>query len=312
MPYLERVSAFVPESSMTVRELCGLLHMTDGQHRLLTRFLGLDRIAVADNLELPDMLIAACEGVLAGIDRDQVGFLIHAHTMQHVAVAHPHLLTELRRRLGLPNASAFSLSHINCVAGLYGLHLARYLLAGAPPGVKILIVTGDRAPAHQARLIPDTTIQGDGAAACLVGHGPRGHRVLGRALRVLGRFYQCLDCPESLMNEYRLIYGDALAGVMREAADAAGCDPADISLVLPHNVNRLSWGRISRKAGIPAARVYLDNLPKFGHCYSSDPFINLMTARSSGLVKPGELVMLATAGMGAAFAATVLELGEED
>lgn len=310
MTYLERVGAFVPESSVSVHELCEPLELSASQERLFTRFLGLDRIAVATDLDLADMLTSAGEEALAGVDRDSVRYLIHAHTMQHVTVAQPRLLDEVRGRLGLRNASVFGMSHMNCVVGLHALQLARFLLAEAQPADKVLVVTGDKVFAHEGRLIPDITIQGDAAAACLIGQDPRGDRILGRALDVLGRFYECLDCSEPLQVEYKRIYIDRLSKVMSEAIDDAGCEPRDISMLLPHNVNGLSWKRILRNVGIPDDRVYLDNVSKFGHCYSSDPFINLATARDSGRVKSGNLVLLATAGLGAAFAATVVEIGE--
>lgn len=295
---------------MSVKELSESLHLTSSQERFFTRFLGLDQIAVAEDLDLADMLTSAGEEALRGVDRDSVRYLIHAHTMQHVTVARPRLADEVRDRLELRNASAFSMSHINCVAGLYALQIAQSLLAGTGSEDKVLVITGDRVLAHEGRLIPDITIQGDAAAACLVGRDPGGDRVLGRAINVVGRFYQCLDCPEALQTEYRQIYPDRLSEAISEAIDDAGCQPTDISMVLPHNVNRLSWKRIANSVGIPEGRVYLDNVPKFGHCYSSDPFINFAVARDSGQVKSGDIVLLTTAGLGATFGATVVEIGE--
>lgn len=309
-PYLERVGAFVPESTMSVKELSGSLDLTSTQQRFFTRFLGLDRVAVATGLGLADMLTSAAEDALTGVDRDSVRFLVHAHTMQHVSVSEPKILDDVRQRLGLRNASVFSLSHMNCVVGLYALQIARFLLAGAAPEDRVLVVTGDKVLTHQARLIPDITIQGDGAAACLVGQDSRGDRVLGRAFTVLGRFYQGIDCSPPLQLEYKQIYVESLSRVMTEALENAGRDAMDISLILPHNVNQLSWKRISELIGIPRDRVYLENVAKFGHCYSSDPFINLAVARKQGLVKSGDLVLMATAGLGASFAATVVEIGK--
>lgn len=310
MCYLERVAAFVPESTVPVRKLGELLGLSRGDLRMFTRFLGLDQVAVADGLELGDMLTAAGEAALRGTDRDLVSHLIHAHTMQHAAVTRPHLLEEVRQRLGLRHASAFAMSHLNCVVGLYALQVARALLAGAPAGEKVLILIGDKALADQARLIPDTTIQGDAAAACLVGQDPRGDRILGSALRVDGRFYQCLDCPAELLREYRQLYPGSLIQAMRAAMKNASTDPADISMILPHNVNTWSWKQISMIAGIPDGQVYLENVPRIGHCGGCDPFINLATARDNGDVASGDRVVLAAAGLGAAFAATVIEMGE--
>jgi 3-oxoacyl-[acyl-carrier-protein] synthase-3 len=310
MIYIERAAAYLPPATVTVREMSGELGLTPAQLRVLTRFLGLDRVAVAQDLELADMLCAAGQDALEGVDRDSVRYLIHAHTVQQVAPGRTGLLDEVRSRLGLRGASALSLSHLNCVAGLHALDVARALLAGASPADRVLVLVGDKAIDHQSRLIPDTTVQGDAAAACLVSAGPGGDRVAGRALKVVGRFYQGLSGPPELLDEYKKIYLDCLSDVMREAIEDAKCVPADISLVLPGNVNQLGWKRMLEKVGLPAGRVYLDNVSRTGHCYSSDPFINLVTARADGRLQAGQLVLLATAGLGATFAATVIEIGE--
>ncbi|MET8995651.1 ketoacyl-ACP synthase III family protein [Amycolatopsis sp. Hca4] len=309
-PRLERVASFVPETSLPVADLAGPLGLDATQLRFFTRFLGLDRVAVADGLELADLLTGAGERVLAGTDRDSVRFLVHAHTMQHVAVATPGLLEDVRTRLRLHRATAFSLSHLNCVVGLHALHVARSLLATAAPGDRVLVLTGDKVLMHEARLIRDTTIQGDGAAAVLLGPDPRGDRVLGRALTVLGEFYRGIDCDEALQLQYKHVYPDALAQVMQDALDDARAEAADIAAILPHNVNKLSWKRITGTLGVPRDRVFLDNVGKYAHCYSSDPFINLAAARADGRVDPGDLVLLASAGLGATFAAAVVEIGE--
>lgn len=310
MVYLERVGTFLPQDSVSVRELSGPLGLTEGQVLLFSRILGLNRIAVAPDLDLADLLTAAGEDALGDTDRDEVRYLLHAHTMQHTGPPSRHLLENVRLKLGLRNASVVSLSHLNCVMGLHALQIARYLLHGAPPQHKALIVTGDKILSHRLRLIPDTTLLGEAAAGAVVGTDPRGDRVIGRALTVHGRFYQCLDCPEPLRAEYKQLYVELLGQAMAAAIEDAGCDPASIAAVLPHNVNRLSWKKICAALGVPADRVYLDNVPRLGHCYTSDPFINLAAARGGGRVAAGDLVLMVGAGMGAAFAATVMQLGE--
>lgn len=310
MVYLERVGTFLPQDSVSVRELSGPLGLTEGQVLLFSRILGLNRIAVAPDLDLADLLTAAGEDALGDTDRDEVRYLLHAHTMQHTGPPSRHLLENVRLKLGLRNASVVSLSHLNCVMGLHALQIARYLLHGAPPQHKALIVTGDKILSHRLRLIPDTTLLGEAAAGAVVGTDPRGDRVVGRALTVHGRFYQCLDCPEPLRAEYKQLYVELLGQAMAAAIEDAGCDPASIAAVLPHNVNRLSWKKICAALGVPADRVYLDNVPRLGHCYTSDPFINLAAARGGGRVAAGDLVLMVGAGMGAAFAATVMQLGE--
>ena len=114
--------------------------------------------------------------------------------------------------------------------------------------------------------------------------------------------------PE-LQGRYHESYVPALASVMRDAVQDAGLAIEDVSLVLPHNVNRFSWSETARLLGIPLARIYLDNIPRMGHCFAADPFVNLATARAEGATKPGDTVLLASAGQGGTFAAAVVRIG---
>jgi 3-oxoacyl-[acyl-carrier-protein] synthase III len=82
---------------------------------------------------------------------------------------------------------------------------------------------------------------------------------------------------------------------------------ADISLILPHNVNALSWQRLGRRIGFPADRVLLSNVPVTGHAFCADAFINYTTAADRGLLRPGSRYLLAAAGLGATFSAMVVE-----
>lgn len=309
-PRLERVAAFVPNTTVSVPELSEPLGLDRTQVRFFTRLLGLDRIAVAGDLDLADMLVEAGERALGDTDRDAVRFVVHGHTTQHVASPSRAMLDGVRRRLGLRDASVFGMSHVNCVVGLHGLRVARHLLHGVDHRHKVLVLTGDKILIPRVRLIPDTTILGDAAGACLVGHDPAGDRPLGHALNVLGRFYQCVECPPHLWADYKQAYVEGLAMAMLEAIKDARCDPGEITAVLPHNVNRLTWKRVCGNLGIPPDRIYLDNIPKYGHCYGSDPFINLSSARAAGRIGAGDIVLLTAAGLGAAFAATVVEIGE--
>jgi 3-oxoacyl-[acyl-carrier-protein] synthase III len=307
--YLERLGAFVPDTTVSVEHLGGLVGLTASQIHFYTRFLGLDQIATAPGVDLADMLSAAGGQALHGVDRGDVRFLLHAHTGQHAAPPSWHLLEQVRSSLGLRNASALGVSHQNCVIGLYAFQLARYLLYDAQPQEKALIVIGEKVLGPSSYLIPDTTVMGEAAAAYLVGRSPGGDRIIGQATRILGRFYQGLGGSDDLKAEYKTVYLDTLTQVMRQALARSAVEASDLVAVLPHNVNRMSWKRVARELGVPADRIYLDNVAKLGHCYGADPIINLVTARAAGRVGPGDLVLLASAGLGASFGAAVVRLG---
>jgi len=61
-------------------------------------------------------------------------------------------------------------------------------------------------------------------------------------------------------------------------------------------------------------RVYLDNIPRTGHCFCSDPFLNLVSLRDEGRLVPGARYLLTAVGLGATYAAMVIEhiTGDED
>lgn len=306
---LNQVGAFVPETTVSVHELRDELGLTDSQARLYTRFLGLDRIAVAPSSSLADMLVAAGEAALHGVDRSTVRHFVYTHTIQHVAPPSEHVLDGVRAALGLTASTAFSMSHQNCVAGLYAVQVAKYLLHGEPPEAQVLIMSGEKVFSPQVALIPGTTVMGEAASACLVGRDPDGDRVLGVAMRTLGQFYQCKDISPALQLEYKQLYVETLGGVIADALRRSGQDVGDVAIVLPHNVNRLSWRQVADHVGLPIGRVFLDNVGRLGHCFGADPFINLADARAAGRVREGDLVLLATAGLGATFAAIVVRAG---
>jgi 3-oxoacyl-[acyl-carrier-protein] synthase III len=310
MLYLNRVAPFVPHDSVAVSDLKERLGLHDSEIRMFTRFLGLGLIATAAEHTLLDMLLEAGESALAGTDRSQVRYVIHAHTMQHVAPPAFRIVDTLCRKLGVDQASAFSISHQNCSAGLYSLKVAESLLQAEEPGARVLVISGEKVSSSVIQKIPGTTLMGEASAACLASLEKPGHGVMGLAYRALGEFNESINMPEPLKQRYQKVYIPTMAEVMKEALRISRVSLDDLSLVLPHNVNRFSWGQLSRYLGLPLDRIYLENVPKIGHCFCADPFINLSTALLEGVIGPGDMVMMVTAGLGATFAAVTVQIGE--
>jgi 3-oxoacyl-[acyl-carrier-protein] synthase-3 len=306
---LRKVAPFVPSSRIPVTELSSAIGLSTKEVRLFTRFLGLSEIASADGLTVLDMLLAAGEEALAGEDRANVRYLIHAHTTQHVAPPGLRMVDSLREKLGLTSARSFSMSQQSCVTALYALKVAQALLGAEPAGSTALVVVGEKVLSAPFQHIPETTVQGDAAVASLVALSGPGDSLLGSAYQTHGRFHATRYMSPELFALYRTKYGPFLAAVIRDAVRDAGVSLDDISLVLPHNVNRFSWTIVARELSLPVSRIYLETVPLIGHCFGADPFVNLAAARASGLVRPGSLVILASAGQGGTFGAVVVRIG---
>jgi 3-oxoacyl-[acyl-carrier-protein] synthase III len=308
--HLRKVVPFRPDDSLGVPDLRDPLDLSAKEVRLLTRFFGLDRITTVGRLSVLDILLAAGEEALAGADRSLVRYVVHAHTVQHIVPPYLRHMDTVRDKLGLGEARAFTMAHQSCVTGLYALKPVEALLRAEPPGSTALILIGEKVVSSVMQHIPNTTILGDAAAACLVSLGGPGDAMLGLAQHTLGQFHAAGDMTSEQQGRYHESYVPALASVMRDAVQDAGLTIDDVSLVLPHNVNRFSWSETARLLGISLDRIYLDNIPRMGHCFSADPFVNLATARAEGAIKPGDTVLLASAGQGGTFAAAVLRIGE--
>jgi 3-oxoacyl-[acyl-carrier-protein] synthase III len=222
-------------------------------------------------------------------------------------------LHEVCQALGLGHALAFTVTHQSCASGLLAIDLAGRLLAADTfdnpadgEGPLALILTGEKTFTREAEIFTDTTIFGEGASACLVSaFGPR-DRLLSYAANVRGEFDNATgENDMRLQHEYR----PSLAEVMRRALDEAGLTFDDIRVVLPHNVNLVTWQRMCLLLEIPAERVLLDNIPTGGHVFCTDLFANYVTACEQGLLRPGDRYLAAAvgAGGGATFAAMVFE-----
>ncbi|GAA2742145.1 3-oxoacyl-[acyl-carrier-protein] synthase III C-terminal domain-containing protein [Kitasatospora cinereorecta] len=311
MLYLRRVVPFVPGHSVAVADLRESLDVSEAEIRLLTRFLGLERIVVAEGMTTLDMLLALGQEVLAGEDRGRVRRLIHAHTVQHLAPPALRWMDVLRDKLGLGGAGAFSMSHQGCVIGLTALKAAEALLLDEEPGSTALVLVGERALSPVMQHIPGTSVLGDATAGLLVSLEGPGDALLSVAQRTLGEFHRARHMSEEEQHRYRQAYTPALTAVMLEAVHAAGLELDDIDQVLPHNVNRYSWSTAARRLGLPLERIYLENVPKTGHCFCADPYLNLSTARAEGVLRPGDTVLMVSAGQGGTFAAAVARTGPQ-
>jgi 3-oxoacyl-[acyl-carrier-protein] synthase-3 len=169
-----------------------------------------------------------------------------------------------------------------------------------------LVLSGEKAFTHDAQMFADTTVFGEGAAACLVSASGARDRLLSYAANVRGEFDNATGANDArLQREYR----PSLVEVIRQALDESGTKLDDIRVILPHNVNLVTWQRMCLLLDFPKERVLLDNIATGGHVFNADVFINYRTACERGLLRPGDRYLAAAvgAGGGATFAAMVFE-----
>ncbi len=309
MTALEAVSVYLPPTRIPIESLASSFGLTQMQVKLFRRFHGLSEVGRDPDPSPAELLLKAARG-LDALRRQagRVRYVIYARTMPVAAPYPVNPLHEVVRALGLDGALAFTLTHQSCASGLLAVDLAGRLLAadGSEQAPLALVLCGEKAFTREAQLFPDTTIFGEGASACLVSASGERDRVLAYASNVRGEFDSATGENDArLQREYR----PSLAEVMRLALDEAGLTLDDIALVLPHNVNLVTWQRMCTLLKFPADRVVLENIPASGHVFCADLFTNYTTACERGLLHRGDRYLAAAvgAGGGATFAAMVFE-----
>ena len=322
MTALEAVSVYLPPVRIPIESLAGPLGLTEMQVKLFRRFHGLREVGRDPDASLYGLLMKAAAGLdaLRGQEH-RVRYVLYARAMPVVAPYPVNPLHEVCRALSLEHALAFTVTHQSCASGLLAIDMAGRLLAaetadadtgdgpdgpGDPAGPLALILAGEKAFTHDAQVFADTTVFGEGASACLVSAFGARDRLLAYASNVRGDFDSATGENDArLQREYRPL----LAEVMLQALDEAGLTLDDIRVILPHNVNMVTWQRMCLLLKFPRDRVLLDNIPTSGHVFCADLFANYQTACERGLLQPGDRYLAAAvgAGGGATFAAMVFE-----
>ncbi|GAA3057582.1 3-oxoacyl-[acyl-carrier-protein] synthase III C-terminal domain-containing protein [Actinokineospora globicatena] len=309
MTALVEVAAHLPPDRVSLEELAPRFGLTERQVRLFRRFHGLDQVCLDNDGTLFDLLVAATDGLetLRG-NEHRVKYVLYARGMP-VAVPYPNNpLRDLCAKLGLDHALSFTVTHQACATGLLALDVAGRLLASDPdPEALALVVSGEKTFTPDAMLVPETAVFGEGAAAALVAADGPNDRVLSIATSVRGDFDGRLIIDPELAARFQYEYPRLLSEVLLAAVDRAGLTLDDIAVVLPHNVNSVSWRRVAKRIGYPVEQVLLDNVPVTGHSFAADPFLNYRTALDRGRLRPGERYLVGAAGLGATFSAMVFE-----
>jgi 3-oxoacyl-[acyl-carrier-protein] synthase-3 len=306
---LVEVAGYLPGLSVRIEDLADYLEMEPRQVQVFQRFHGLAAVPRRKPGEtMADVLVATAQRLtgLAGRE-DQVRYVLHARGLP-VAAPYPlNPVREVAHRLGLHRAGVFTVTHQACATNLLAVDVAGRLLAedGDADGLA-LILAGDAIWTKEAEFVPEISVFGEGAGACLVtADGPR-DRVLSYVTRSRGEYDGRIMDDPALLARFQREYPQALADVVLSAVERAGLTLADIGLILPHNVNTVSWRRLARLIGYPVERIMLDNVPITGHSSTADAFLNYATAVERDLLVPGQPYLIAAAGLGATFSAMVL------
>lgn len=307
---LQRVVAHVPDRFVAVEDAARTVGLSRFQARLFRRVHGLDRLSLVPEADLVDLVAAPARALLDAAPgvAESVRYLVFAHCVTSLTPSSVVPAERLRDTLGLDDADAFSVTHVNCVSGFEALDVAGELLrAGDDLDARALVLAGENPAAVLVRIIPRVGLLGHASAACLVGLRGAGGRVLSYAVHTAGQFAESWLLDPVRWAVFDDTYLTRVVDVIHEALARADLCLADVSMVVPHNINVSSWLRLCARLGLRRDRVFLDNIPRYSHTYSSDVFLNLNTMGERGLLVAGGRYLMVAVGLGATYSAMVLE-----
>jgi 3-oxoacyl-[acyl-carrier-protein] synthase-3 len=176
------------------------------------------------------------------------------------------------------------------------LRLARSLLVAR--GMRTVVVVAADAipqlPGEFRAMANAVTINGDGAAACLLSSHLRGPY----QLEGIGQAAAAGMATENRGRGLRE-YLEFLAGVRRALAQlysACGTSGPSYRHLIANNYSQANLDDFADVAGVPKDRLFRDNVPKYGHVFTADALINLAGLTQTVEVLPDERVLLLSTG----------------
>lgn len=323
------VGHFVPPRVVTNDDLAKLMETTDEwvQQRtgIRERHYSEDRVGAADMGAL-----AAREALeRAGMTAGEVDGVIFATLSPDIDM--PSSACVLQDRLGIGGMPAFDVRN-QCSGFLYGLSIAdnlvstgrceRVLLVGAEVhSTGIDLTTRGREVA---------VIFGDGAAAVVLEPEEDPERgILSTHLHAEGKFAEKLWLEGVASRERPRLTEEMVAGdqprvfpkmegryvfkhavnrfteVVKEALEAHGYRPEDLSLLIPHQANLRISQMVALGLELPEEKVF-NNIQRYGNTTAASIPLALYEALAAGRVSPGDLVCLAAFGAGFTWASALI------
>lgn len=243
-----------------------------------------------------------------GIRPDSVDFLLLCTQSGEYKL--PSSACLLQNRLGIPKSvGALAFDH-GCSGFVYGLSLAKGLIAGGM-AKNVLLVTAET---YSKYITPDDkstrTIFGDGAAAVLIDESEAskigafsfGTDGAGAEKLIVRDGKLFMDGPEIF--NFTL---DIVPKTIEDILSKSGLTRDDIDLYVFHQANKFMLDSIRKINGLPRDKFYV-NLETTGNTVSSTIPIALKQLEDLGRLHPGMKVMLMGFGVGLSWGATIITI----
>jgi 3-oxoacyl-[acyl-carrier-protein] synthase III len=217
------------------------------------------------------------------------------------------------------------------VGGCAGLHVAIKTAMGwmsTDESIQtVLLVTGDAAPEGNRSLLP-ITIHGDaGSAVILRREGTQSFStqapltqdplLLSVEAMTLGHLHNAITMLRTnghvdivvdalcMEREVMPVYFLNMLLTVNKALAAASLSLKDIDHFIYSNISRRDREGFCKMVGRPRGSLPPTPMAEYGHTFASDLVINYVNMRREGMIRPGQLLLFASAGIGFTWGATI-------
>jgi 3-oxoacyl-[acyl-carrier-protein] synthase-3 len=304
------VGSFQPERIVTNDELSQKMDTTD---QWIQERVGIaERRFAAPDERLVDMAVIAGSKALAdaGLQPSDMDTVILANCTMPTPI--PNGAAQVADRIGVKAAGAFDLNAA-CAGFCYALGTASDLVRSGSAR-RVLVIGAEKLtdwvdPIDRNNAI----IFADGAGAAVVGPSEEpgiGPVVWGSAGDIVDMIYMREN--KYIFQEGQSVFRWAttkIAPIAMRALEAAGLQPSDVDVLIPHQANLRIVESIAKRLRANGARadmVVADDIVHSGNTSSASIPMAMDHMRAAGRIKPGDIALLVGFGAGLSYAGQVV------
>jgi len=309
------IGSYLPERVMSNEELSELVETSDAWIQERTGIQ--ERHIVAEGQFTSDLGYAAAMAALddAGLTADDIDLIVVATSTPDLTF--PATATIIQEKLGMRHGAAFDIQAV-CSGFIYGMHVTNSLLQSG--GAKRALLIG----AETFSRILDWTdrgtcvLFGDGAGAVILEavEGDEGG-ILKTFVRSDGRHRDMLyvdggPSRTQTVGHLRMLGNQVfkhavtdIAQVIRDCAEQANVDVADIDWFVPHQANQRILTAVAKRLKLRPEQV-VSTVAQHANTSAASVPLAMDAAVKDGRIKKGDLVMLEAFGGGFTWGAALL------
>ena len=332
---ISHISYSLPEKTITNEDLARE-YEPDWNSKKIYRKTGIQNRHVATTETTSQLAAQAAEKLFSesGFAKEKIDFLLLCTQSPDYFL--PTTACIVQDLIGLPTTCGALDFNLGCSGFVYGLALAKGLIAGGMAN-NILLLTVETYTKHiHPKDKSVRTIFGDGAAATLITHKdgepckigdfvfgtdgkgaknlivPAGGMALPRSEETAKETVDEQGNMRSLNNLYMngpAIFNftlDTVPGTVKSLLEKTGMEIKDIDLYVFHQANKFMLESLRDKIGIPEDKFYINMIDK-GNTVSATIPIALRDAYDEGRIKRGDKLMLVGFGVGYSWAGCIVE-----